>query len=188
MPANPIGLLLRHRRAGHDALVWAREDLQAPETFSLTSPAFADGDPMPQRYRGRLRGLNVSPPLTWSAPPVGTSELVLIVQDPDVPIGKPAVHALSIGIDPTLHRLDENALTHPSPVDGLRHGNGPFGRRGWMGPMPPRSHGPHAYVFQLFAVDHRLDLPERFTLEQTIEAIRGGLLARARLDGIYEKR
>jgi hypothetical protein len=29
MPANPLGVALRNRRAGHDTLVWARPDLAA---------------------------------------------------------------------------------------------------------------------------------------------------------------
>jgi phosphatidylethanolamine-binding protein (PEBP) family uncharacterized protein len=43
VPANPIGVALRNRRAGHHTLVWARPDLQAPENVTLTSPALPDG-------------------------------------------------------------------------------------------------------------------------------------------------
>ncbi|MEV7394104.1 MULTISPECIES: hypothetical protein [unclassified Streptomyces] len=57
---------------------------------------------MPSRYRGRVFGANVSPALVWTQPPQGTVELVLIVQDPDFPFGKPATHALALGIDPAL--------------------------------------------------------------------------------------
>ncbi len=89
VPTNPLGLALRNRRAGDHTLVWARPDLQAPESFSLTSPAFDHGKPIPERYRGRLFGANISPALAWTTPPTETAELVLIVQDPDVPFGKP---------------------------------------------------------------------------------------------------
>ena len=85
MPANPLGVLLRNRRAGQHTLVWAR-------------------------------------------PPAGTVELVPIVQDPDVPMGKPAIHALTRGIDPELDGLPENALASPSPIAGVRHGKGALGR------------------------------------------------------------
>ena len=47
MPANPLGVALRNRRAGHHTLVWARPDLQAPENFTLPSPAFDHGAPIP---------------------------------------------------------------------------------------------------------------------------------------------
>lgn len=188
MPANPLGVALRNRRAGHHTLLWARPDLDAPENLTLTSPAFAHGAPIPEAYRGRLFGANVSPALEWTRPPAGTAELALIAQDPDVPMGKPATHALALGIDPALDGLPENALAEPSPIAGLRHGKGPLGRRGWAGPMPIRSHGPHAYVFQLFALDTATDLPAGFTLAQALAALSGHVLGRARLDGTYEIR
>jgi Raf kinase inhibitor-like YbhB/YbcL family protein len=188
MPANPLGVALRNRRAGQHTLVWARPDLQAPSNFALSSPAFEHGAPIPDKHRGRLLGANISPALSWTEPPAGTAELVLIVQDPDVPIGKPAIHALTLGIDPSLAGLPENALSSPSPVPGIRHGKGAMGRRGWAGPMPVRSHGPHAYVFQLFAVDRALDLPAGFSLDQVAAAITGHVIGRARLDGTYEIR
>jgi Raf kinase inhibitor-like YbhB/YbcL family protein len=188
MPANPLGVALRSRRAGHDALVWARSDLQAPENFTLTSPAFDHGAPIPDKHRGRLFGANISPALNWTQPPAGTAELVLIVQDPDVPFGKPATHALTLGIDPSLNGIPENALTNPSPISGIRHGKGALGRRGWAGPLPIRSHGPHAYVFQLFALDQATGLPASFTLDDVLAAIKGHVIGRARLDGTYEIR
>jgi Raf kinase inhibitor-like YbhB/YbcL family protein len=183
---NPLGRALRNRRAGHDKLVWADPAVQAPENLTLSSPAFDHGTPIPEHHKGRIFGANVSPALAWTAPPTGTAELVLVVQDPDVPTGTPAIHALTIGIDPALRELPENALVHPSPVAGLHHGNGPLGRRGWAGPAPIPSHGPHSYVFQLFAVDHALDLPARFRLVDAVQAMTGHVIGRARLDGTYE--
>lgn len=188
MPANPLGVALRNRRAGHRTLVWARPNLQAPENFTLTSPAFDHGAPIPEKHRGRLFGANISPALDWTPPPAGTVELVLIVQDPDVPFGKPATHALTLGIDPSLNGIPENALASPSPVPGIRHGKGALGRRGWAGPLPIRSHGPHAYVFQLFALDQASGLPACFALDEVTAVIAGHAIGRARLDGTYEIR
>ena len=188
MPANPLGVALRNRRAGHHTLVWARPDLQAPENFTLTSPAFDHGASIPEKHRGRLFGANISPALNWTQPPAGAVELVLIVQDPDVPFGKPATHALTLGIDPSLHGIPENALTNPSPIPGIRHGKGGLGRRGWAGPLPIRSHGPHAYVFQLFALDQTPGLPAGCALDEVIAAIADHAIGRARLDGTYEIR
>jgi len=182
---NPLGRALRNRRAGHHTLVWARADLQAPENFTLTSPAFDHGTPIPERHRGRLFGANISPALAWTTPPIGTAELVLIVQDADSPFG-PATHALTLGIDPALHGIPENGLTQPSPIGGLKHGKGALGHRGWAGPMPMASHGPHSYVFQLFALDHRPELPDKFTLADALNAMAGHVIGRARLDGTYE--
>src|SRR6202000_1744099 len=109
---NPLGRALRNRRAGQDTLVWAKPELAGPENFTLTSPAFEHGQPMPERLGGHIRGANISPELNWTTPPAGTAELVLIVEDPDVPIGKPATHALTLGIGPALNGIPENALPH----------------------------------------------------------------------------
>jgi Raf kinase inhibitor-like YbhB/YbcL family protein len=188
MPPNPIGLALRNRRAGRDKLVWARPGLQAPESFTLTSPAFEHETAIPKRHQGRLFGTNISPPLAWTTLPDGTVELVLIVEDPDAPRRTPATHAVTTGIDPSLRAIPENGLTHPSPVPGIKHGKGALGHRGWAGPMPPRSHGPHSYVFQLFALDHHPELPDNFTLADALQAITGHVIGRARLDGTYELR
>ena len=186
MPQNLIGRALRNRRAGHDALAWARPDLQAPESFSLTSPAFAQGASIPERYKGRLFSTNISPALAWTQPPPETAELALIVQDPDAPMRTPAMHALAVGIDPTRASLPEGALAYPSPIEGIKHGKGLPGHRGWAGPMPPRSHGPHTYAFQLFAVDCHPELPDKFDLDDLLKTLTGHVVARARLDGIYE--
>ena len=59
-------------------------------------------------------------------------------------------------------------------------------RRGWAGPLPPRSHGPHTYAFQLFALGQAVSLPASFTLDDTLAAIAGHIIGRARLDGTYE--
>ena len=186
MPTNPIGRALRNRHAGHHTLVWARSDMQAPESFTLTSPAFDHGTPIPERHRGRLFGANISPALAWTPPPAGTEELMLIVQDPDAPSRTPATHALTAGIEPSLSSIPENALADPSPVPGIRHGAGPFGHRGWAGPMPMRSQGPHTYVFQMYALNYHPDLPDKFTVADALQAMTGHVIARARLHGTYE--
>lgn len=184
---NPLGVALRNKRVGYEKLAWVRPDLQAPENFSLSSPAFSDGSPMPERYRGRLFGHNTSPAVAWTAPPGTAVELVLVVEDADSPFGNPNTHGLAAGIDPALGGIPEDGLAGPVPVGGLKLGQaGP--RRGWFGPMPIRSHGPHRYVFQLFALDRRLDLPAAFKLGDALDAMSGHVIGRARLEGTREKR
>ena len=52
-------------------------------TFTLTSPAFGHGEPIPRRYT--CDGDDISPPLKWSGVPTGTTSLALIAEDPDAP-------------------------------------------------------------------------------------------------------
>jgi phosphatidylethanolamine-binding protein (PEBP) family uncharacterized protein len=130
----------------------------------------------------------MSPAFVWTPPPEDTAELVLIVQDPDAPRRTPATHALTVGIDLSLLGIPENGLADPSPVPGIKHGKGALGHRGWASPMPLRSHGPHSYVFQLFARDRHLEFPDKFTLVDELEAMSDHVIGRARLDGTYELR
>ncbi|KAA9159059.1 YbhB/YbcL family Raf kinase inhibitor-like protein [Amycolatopsis acidicola] len=187
MPVNPLGVALRNKRVGHEKLVWARPELRAPETFTLSSPAFEDGGAMPEQYRGRLFGHNTSPALDWTTPPGTAVELVLIVEDADSPFGNPNTHGLAAGIDPALGGIPVDGLTEAGRVTGVELGKaGP--RHGWFGPMPIRSHGPHSYVFQLFALDRRLGLPGRFKLGAAVEAMAGHVVGRAKLEGTRENR
>lgn len=47
--------------------------------------------------------------------------------------------------------------------------------------MPLKSHGPHTYAFQLFALDQVSALPDGFTLDDVTAAITGHVIGRARL-------
>ncbi len=178
-----LGHLLRNRRAGEDSLTWHAGGLDAPETLTLTSPDFADGASMPQRTAGRPVGDNVSPALEWTGVPAATRELVLIVEDRDVPLSRPIVHAVA-RLEPDLAGLAEGDL-----VAGASHGDGTaaFRRKGYHGPRPIPGHGPHAYVFQLYALDRPIPGDSTLRPSTVVDAMRGHVLARGRLTGTYER-
>lgn len=56
-----------------------------PAALTVTSPAFANGSPIPQKYA--CQGDDLSPALAFSAPPAGAKSLALLVDDPDAPGG-----------------------------------------------------------------------------------------------------
>jgi phosphatidylethanolamine-binding protein (PEBP) family uncharacterized protein len=62
-----------------------------------------------------------------------------------------------------------------------------LGRRGYVGPAPPRAHGPHRYVFQIFALDRILRTDIAFDRKTLLREIEGRVLARGRLIGIFER-
>jgi hypothetical protein len=96
-----LGTLLKNRRAGDTHSAWNLPNLQGPELLIVTSEHFGQGEHIPLEHAGkRIGGKNLSPNLTWSPPPPETTELVLVVEDLDVPISKPAVHCLVL-IDPS---------------------------------------------------------------------------------------
>ena len=179
---NLIGVLLKKVRAGDRHLVMRDPRFRdAPCSIHLTSPDFGAWAMMPRRFT--QEGENLSPPLSWENLPDGVAELVLVVQDPDVPLPDPVVHLIAYGIDPaqTIATGDLNAGT------AIALGKGGFGRIGYAGPRPIRSHGRHRYVFQLFALDAPSGLSGTPDLKALTAAMAGHVLARGELTGWYER-
>lgn len=183
---SALGNLLRPVRAGERRLVWNDSGLAAPRVFSLSSPDFADGGMMPMRCAARGIGDNVSPGLRWDGVPPTAGELALVVQDPDAPLPWPITHIIAFGIDPSAGGIREGAL-EAGGREGILLGKGSFGRVGYQGPRPVSGHGPHRYVFQMFALARRLRFERPPDLSAIVAAMSGAVLARARLVGHYER-
>jgi Raf kinase inhibitor-like YbhB/YbcL family protein len=182
-----IGKWLRCVRAGDRYLAWNHPKLAtAPESIRLRSGAFEEGGLIPGRHAGAGVGENVSPPLEWSNLPAETIELLLIAQDPDAPLPRPVVHLLVFGIPPNCAGAAQGAF-NPGAKSVFHFGRGLFGRVGYLGPRPVRGHGPHRYVFQIFALAEKLQLPGIPDLQAVLSAISGPVLARGRLIGIFER-
>ena len=149
----------------------------------LTSPAFADGTPVPERYT--CDGANVSPPLQWSQAPAGTRSFALICEDPDAPAGT-WVHWVIYRIPATATELPEMVATTGELPDGTRQGVNDFRRVGYGGPCPPPGR-PHRYFFKLCALDLEPDLKPRAAKADLLRAMQGHILAQAQLMGTYQR-
>ena len=182
-----LGTLLKNRRAGEAGLAWNLPALAGPETLHLSSQAFPDGAPIPVMHAGkRIGGRETSPPLSWAPAPEGTAELLLVMEDIDVPMGKPFVHLVAL-LDSIVTGLAAGSLNPGTAPDGVRLLKSTMGR-GYIGPSPIKGHGPHRYVFQLFAL--RAPAPqnaETASPRALLAAVHGPVLARARLTGTYER-
>lgn len=158
------------------------ERLQAPSTMQLTSNAFDPNAAIPLQYT--CKGEDISPALSWNAPPTGTQSFALIVDDPDAP-GKPFTHWVLYDLPSDLRQLPENVSPDPILLTGGVQGKNDFDRYGYGGPCPPG--GTHRYIFQLYALDTLLDLAPGESKNDVIEAMKGHILASAELVGRYGK-
>jgi phosphatidylethanolamine-binding protein (PEBP) family uncharacterized protein len=181
-----LGKLLKNRRAGQSGLAWQAPNLAGAETLTLTSPDFEHETTIPTAHASkRIGGADLSPALAWSWVPAGTAQLLLVVEDPDVPISTPAVHCVAL-LDPALTGLGQGALDAGTPADGVRVLRSTLGR-GYHGPAPIKGHGPHRYVFQLFALATPVPETAYGAKPRAVLAAAGDVLARGRLDGWYER-
>ncbi len=185
---RPLGEALRGARAGTEKLVCRSDEFQdIPRSIDLKSTAFEDRGALPARFTADGEG--VSPPLAWSGVPADAVTLVLLVEDPDAPSTSPLVHAIVWDLPAREGGLVEGALKGSAgerePHDHL--GRNSFLQAEYLPPDPPTGHGPHRYVFQLYALDRRLDLEGSPGRGKIVDAMTGHVLAIGELTGVYER-
>jgi Raf kinase inhibitor-like YbhB/YbcL family protein len=177
-----LGKVLPNARAGHAGLAVAMLGEEAAlhrDGFKLRSAAFAHDEALDPSFTAEEEDA-VAPPLEWSAPPAGTRELALVVEDPDAPSAEPFCHWLVWGLAPQQGKL----LEGEAPP---RVGKNAFGNSEWLLPDPPAGDEPHAYVFQLFALDTPLALMPGATRADLLAAMKGHITAAAVLTGTYAR-
>jgi len=153
-------------------------------TFTLTSSAFGEGAPIPDRHT--CSGEELSPPLRWTDPPRGTRSFALIVDDPDAPRGT-FTHWLLWNLPADAAELPETGRGGARLPDGALQGTNSGGAQGWMGPCPPPG-GPHRYFFTLYALDAELGLPAGAEPDAVRTAVERHTLGQAGLMGRYARR
>lgn len=144
--------------------------------MKLTS-VFSHNGNIPSIYT--CDGKDAAPELIISNVSIEAKSLVLIVDDPDAPMGI-WVHWLLYNIPANTTKIDANNLP-----EGVKQGITDFGRIGWGGPCPPS--GTHRYFFKLYAIDKILDLPQGATKSQIEKDIEGHIIEKTELIGLYKR-
>ena len=146
--------------------------------ITLESSAFTSGGEIPKKYGYKYD--NQSPPLKIGSVPSDSKSLVLVMDDPDAmgAVGKVWVHWLMWNIEPSITEILED-----STPSGSVEGKTDFGEINYGGPAPPDKR--HTYVFKLYALNSKLDLPKGSTKEQLEQEIKDKILEDATLTGTY---
>jgi len=152
--------------------------------FSLSSPAFGNGENIPDRFT--CEADNLSPALEWKYTPWDTRSLALFVVDPDAPSGA-FMHWVLYNIPTSLTALPEG-VPKDEQVAGIgTQGLNDFQNIGYDGPCPPPAKA-HRYYFKLYALDLAPDLPAGLTAGQlTQEMEKGAIVGQVEWMGIYQR-
>jgi Raf kinase inhibitor-like YbhB/YbcL family protein len=150
----------------------------------LESASFGDGEPIPREHS--RDGADSHPALSWTDVPRGTASFALVCDDPDAPRGT-WVHWILFDIPPSASLLPSGVAKAARHASGGTHGKNDFGELGWGGPAPPRGHGLHHYEFRLSALDQVLGLPAGSSVRDLEAAMKGHVLAEAKLTGTYRR-
>src|SRR6476659_9800311 len=150
-----------------------------PGKISLTSDAFAEGQPIPAQFT--CDGADHSPALNWGETPAGTKSFALVVDDPDAPSGT-FRHWGTVNIPSTVRSIATGQSVGTPAIND-------FGKPGYDGPCPPKGRGIHHYHFKLFALDVLLPgVAGDFKVANLEKEMREHTLERGELVGTYERK
>jgi Raf kinase inhibitor-like YbhB/YbcL family protein len=161
------------------------------QIMTLTTTAWADGGQIPAKHA--QNGDELSPPLSWSAPPEGTASFVLIVHDANAPTGNGldnVLHWLVWNIPAASRGLPEGVPHGPQLPDGTRQigTTGPF----YRGPAAPATGPVHNYLFELYALDTLLTVEPvgasvAATRAAVVAAMTGHIRGKAAIVGTFRR-
>jgi Raf kinase inhibitor-like YbhB/YbcL family protein len=157
----------------------------------LMSNAFIDGGLIPLKYT--QAGDQASPQLAWANAPMGTQSYVLHMHDMEGARNKTTedqLHWLVWNIP-----AETRALPEGVPMGDLKDGSHQTSATGngvYRGPGAPANGPYHHYVFEIFALDTKIDIPANpadpfDTRAKVLAAIQGHVLGKAVYLGFFRR-
>ena len=162
----------------------------------LTTTAFSDGGIIPIKFTqaapGAAPGGGTSPELSWTNVPAGTQSFVLHMHDVDVSRNKSTddnLHWLVWNLPATLTSLPEGIPAGAQLADGSYQMN--VFTPSYRGPGAAASGPLHHYVFELYALDIKLDVQPSKEGSETrlnvLKAVEGHVLGKAAYVGLFKR-
>lgn len=164
--------------------------------MTLATTAFPDGAQIPVKYsqaaEGAAPGEGTSPALTWTNTPAGAQSFFLHMHDMEVSRNRTTddqAHWLVWNIPATATGLPEGVPKGAQLPDGSYQisATGPV----YRGPGAPATGPPHHYVFELYALDMKLDVQPAADAFETrtniMKAIQGHILGKAVYMGLFRR-
>ena len=157
----------------------------------LMSNSFIDGGLIPLKYT--QAGEQASPQLVWANAPMGTQSFVLHMHDMEGARNKTTedqLHWLVWNIP-----AETRALPEGVPMGDLKDGSHQTSATGngvYRGPGAPANGPYHHYVFEIFALDTKIDVPANAadpfdTRAKVLAAIQGHVLGKAVYLGFFRR-
>ena len=137
--------------------------------FSISSHDFNEGEEIPKKFGYKFE--NQQPQIDFKNILDGTKSIALIMDDPDAmgAVGKVWVHWLEY------HYVND--------ITTIIQGKNDFGETGYGGPAPPDKR--HTYIFKVYALDTVLELKEGYSKQELEDAMKGHIIAEAKLTGTF---
>jgi Raf kinase inhibitor-like YbhB/YbcL family protein len=176
----------------------ARPQQPARPPFTMEAFQMVDGGLIPYMftqaaYENEYKPLGASPRITWTNPPPGTQSFVLHFHDMDVARNKTTedqLHWLVWNIPAT----DSMIPFHQKEARTLPNGAFQINGQGtpvYRGPGAPYAGAYHHYMFELIALDTKLNVQPAAdgfaTRKQVMDAAQGHVLGKALFVGMFKR-
>ena len=157
-------------------------------TLTVSSPAFKDGQTIPEEYTAYGKGKSV--PLSWSNLPSGTRSIAVLMDDPDAKGAHPFVHWLIYNIPAETKSLGAGLPTKPrlDNPKGALQGSNSTKSTGYFGPRPPKGDPPHHYQIKVYALDEALKVDPGADEDKLLGAMKGHILGQGQVVGTVQKK
>jgi Raf kinase inhibitor-like YbhB/YbcL family protein len=169
---------------------------QAPAPMTMTVTGFADGGQIPVKFSqaapGAAPGEGTSPAISWANAPAGTQSFFLHMHDLDLARNKTTddqPHWVRWNIPAEAKGLPEGEGKGSQLPDGSYQisATGPV----YRGPGAAASGPLHHYMFELYALDTKLDVKPTADAFETraavLKAIQGHILGKAVYGGLFKR-
>ena len=190
--ATPISMLL----AATLLATQQRGAAPAAPPMTMTVEGFPDGGQIPVKYSqaapGVATGEGLSPAITWASAPAGTQSFVLNMHDMEVARNKTTddqAHWVVWNIPATANGLPEGVPKGAQLTNGAYQ----ISATGEMyrGPGAPANGPQHHYIFEVYAIDTKLDVKPSADAFETranvMKAIQGHVLGKAVYGGLFKR-
>jgi len=168
----------------------------AGPAMTLTIPGFPDGGQIPVKFSqaapGAAPGEGTSPAMSWSNAPAGTQSFVLNMHDMDVVRNKTTddqAHWVVWNIPATATGLPEGVAKGAQLPDGSYQVSATG--QVYRGPGAPATGPLHHYMFELYALDTKLDVQPTADAFETranvLKAVQGHVLGKAVYGGLFRR-
>ena len=168
----------------------------AAPAMTLTVSGFADGGQIPVKFsqaaEGAAPGEGTSPAIAWGNTPAGTQSFMLNVRDMDVARNKTTddqAHWVVWNLPGTATGLPEGVPKGSQRPDGSNQ----ISATGAMyrGPGAPATGPQHHYMFEIYALDAKLDVQPAADAFETranvMKAMQGHILGKAVYGGLFKR-
>jgi Raf kinase inhibitor-like YbhB/YbcL family protein len=168
----------------------------AAPPMTMTVAGFPDGGQIPVKYSqaapGVAAGEGLSPAITWTNTPAGTQSFVLNMHDMEVARNKTTddqVHWVVWNIPATATGLPEGVPKGAQLTNGA-YQTSATGEM-YRGPGAPANGPPHHYMFEVYALDTKVDVKPTAdpfeTRANVMKAMQGHILGKAVYGGLFKR-